>query len=673
MDRERAAERIAELRRLIRHHNRRYYVDSRPEIGDREFDALLAELEALEIEFPALDDPQSPTHRVGGEPLADFRAVRHPVPMLSLQNTYSEEEVREFDARVRRGLETEGPVAYVLELKIDGVAVALRYRRGLFDLGVTRGDGAQGDDITQNLRTVRSLPLTLDAEAGPGGTEIEVRGEVYFPRRAFEKLNEARRVAGEKPFANPRNAAAGTLKLLDPREVAPRPLALFVYQWVGAREAGLRTHAEALERMRALGLPVNPHAARVADVEAALAAIRAWETRRRELDYDTDGVVLKLDDLEGQARLGSTSKAPRWGIAYKFETTVAVTRVREIRVQVGRTGAVTPVAELEPVTLGGTVVKRATLHNADEIRRLDVRVGDWITLEKGGEIIPKVTGVVTDRRTGDEAPFLFPPACPVCGDPLERAEEEVAIRCVNEHCPAQRKRSVLHFAARGAMEIDGLGAAVVDQLVDRELVRDFADLYRLDAAALAGLERLGERSAGNLVAAIDASRRRPPANLLFALGIRHVGAYAARALARAYGSIDALAAAGEEELAAVEGVGPVIAAAVRRYFARPETVRLLGRLREAGVSLAAETAPAAGGSPLAGLTFVLTGTLAGMTRDEARRRIEERGGRVAGSVSARTDFVVAGEDPGTKLDRARELGVRVLDEKGLSDLLAQAH
>jgi DNA ligase (NAD+) len=671
MDRAQAAERVTELRRLIRHHSRLYYVDSRPEISDREFDALLAELEALEREFPELDDPQSPTHRVGGEPLEGFRTVRHPVPMLSLQNTYSEEEVREFDARLHRWLEVEPPIAYVLELKIDGVAVALRYRGGAFDLGVTRGDGTRGDDITQNLRTVRSLPLTLDTGSAPLPEEIEVRGEVYFPRRAFEALNAARRDAGEKPFANPRNAAAGTLKLLDPREVAPRPLALFVYQWVGAPAAGLRTHAEALARLGQLGLPVNPHAARVTGIDEALVAIRAWETRRRDLDYDTDGVVLKLDDLAWHERLGATSKAPRWGIAYKFETTEAVTRVREIRVQVGRTGAVTPVAELEPVQLGGTVVKRATLHNADEIRRLDVRVGDWVTLEKGGEIIPKVTGVLAERRAGNEPEFLFPPACPVCGDPLERAEEEVAIRCVNEHCPAQLKRRLLHYAARGAMEIDGLGASIVDQLVDRDLVRDFADLYRLAPETLAGLERMGEISARKLVAAIDGSRRRPPARLLFALGIRHVGAFAARVLAGAYPTIEALAAAGEEALAALEGVGPVIAAAVHRYFARPETTRLLERLSAVGVSPAAEETSAAHG-PLAGLTFVLTGALPGMTREEARRRIEDRGGRVAGSVSARTDFLVAGEKPGTKLENAHALGVRVLDETGLRDLLAQA-
>jgi len=671
MDSAQASRRVTELRRLIRHHNRLYYAENRPEISDREFDALLRELEDLERQFPALDDPQSPTHRVGGEPLEGFRTVRHPVPMLSLQNTYSEEEVREFDARLHRWLEVTGPIAYVVELKIDGVAIALHYRRGGFSLGVTRGDGTRGDDVTLNLRTVRSLPLTLEGAAGPLPAAIEVRGEVYFPRRAFEALNEARRRAAEKPFANPRNAAAGTLKLLDPREVAARPLALFVYQWVDAPRAGLTTQSAVLDRLRALGLPVNPHARRVASLEEALGAIHEWQARRRTLDYDTDGMVLKLDDLTAHERLGATSKAPRWGIAYKFETAEAITRVREIRLQVGRTGAVTPVAELEPVPLGGTVVKRATLHNADEVARLDVRVGDWVTLEKGGEIIPKVTGVLTARRTGTEPPFVFPTACPVCDDPLEREAGEVAVRCVNEHCPAQLKRSLLHYAARGAMEIDGLGEAVVDQLVDRGLVRDIADLYRLNAEQLVALDRMGPRSAENLTRAIAAARQRPLARVLFALGIRHVGANVARLLARTYPSTDALAAAEESALAEVAGIGPIIAAAVRRYFDRPETARLIARLRAAGVRL--ESGPAApAGGPLSGLTFVLTGTLPSMTREEVRERIEGLGGHVAGSVSARTDYVVAGENPGSKLDRARALGVRVLDEKGLREILAQA-
>jgi DNA ligase (NAD+) len=671
MDPAQAAQRVTELRRLIRRHDRLYHVENQPEISDREYDALFHELEELERGFPELDDPQSPTHRVGGEPLEGFRPVRHPVPMLSLQNTYSEEEVREFDARLRRWLAIEGPIAYVVELKIDGVAVALHYRRGAFVRGVTRGDGTQGDDVTLNLRTVRSLPLTLDAVPTELAETIEVRGEVYFPRRAFEALNDTRRRAGEKTFANPRNAAAGTLKLLDSREVASRPLALFVYQWVDAPRAGRLTQRAVLDQLRALGLPVNPHARRVASLEEALESFREWKERRRTLDYDTDGMVLKLDDLAGHERLGATSKAPRWGIAYKFETAEAITRVREIRVQVGRTGAVTPVAELEPVPLGGTLVKRATLHNADEVTRLDVRVGDWVTLEKGGEIIPKVTGVLTSRRSGAERPFPFPTACPVCGDPLERETDQVAIRCVNEHCPAQLKRSLLHFAARGGMEIDGLGEALVDQLVDRGMVRNTADLYRLTAQGLTELERMGPRSAQNLMEAIAAARRRPLERLLFALGIRHVGAHAARLLARDYPSIAALAAAEEAELAGLEGVGPVIAAAVRRYFARPETTRLVQRLRDAGVRLESEAAVHTGG-PLSGRTFVLTGTLQGLSREEARHRIQSQGGRVTSSVSARTDYVVAGQGPGSKLDRARELGVPVLDETGLRDLLAQA-
>ncbi len=681
-----AAERVAELRRLIRHHNRRYYVDQEPEISDREFDVLMTELEALERAHPELDDPQSPTHRVGGEPLVGFTAVRHHAPMLSLQNTYSEEEVREFDARTHRWLDAAQDLDYVVELKIDGVAISLHYAGGVFRRGVTRGDGMQGDDVTANLRTVRSLPLVLDAGAAQAA-ELEVRGEVYFPRASFDALNAARRTAGEKLFANPRNAAAGTLKLLDPQQVAARPLALFVYQLVDAPRLGLETHTAALARLRELGLPVNPHACRVSGIDAALELFRAWDLRRHTLAYDIDGMVLKVDRLAWQAQLGSTSKAPRWGIAYKFETIEAVTLVRAIRVQVGRTGSVTPVAELEPVELRGTIVKRATLHNADEIIRLDVRLGDTVTLAKGGEIIPKVTGVLRARRTGAEVPFTFPTHCPVCGDPLEREAGQVVIRCVNEHCPAQLKRSILHFASRAGMDIKGLGAAVADQLVDRGRVHNVADLFTLRLDELAALDAmanpaarrqpshkapvLGAERAQLILDQLQAARQRPLARLLFALGIRHVGSHAARLLAQAHPSLAALGQAEEEQLAAIPEIGPVIAASVCRYFARPETQQLLARLEQAGVSTA-ETAPAAAAASLAGLTFVLTGTLAGLTRTEAQHAIESHGGRVAASVSGKTNYVVAGSDPGAKLARARELGINVLDEAGLRALLAQA-
>lgn len=664
-----AAARIRELREEINLHNRRYYIDNDPLISDRAFDALLRELEELEARFPDLDDPNSPTHRVGGAPLEAFQTRAHRTPMLSLQNTYAEEEVREFDARIRRRIAITGPIPYVVELKIDGVAVALHYAAGAFVRGLTRGDGERGDDISSNLRTIRGLPLSLDHSAGRLPDELEVRGEVYFTRTAFRALNESRAEIGEKRFANPRNAVAGTLKLLDPRAVASRPLSIFLYQIAAQSGPGPATQQAALATLRVWGLPVNPHAERVAGIDEALALFRAWAARREALDYDTDGMVLKVDDLSLYPALGATAKAPRWGIAYKFETEHATTVVRSIAVQVGRTGAVTPVAELEPVELLGTVVKRATLHNADEIARLDVRIGDTVTIEKGGEIIPKVTGVLTARRTGREKRFRFPTACPVCAQPLEQGEGEVTIRCVNPHCPAQLKARLRHFAGRGAMDIEGMGGALIDQLVERGMVKDLADLYHLEPAELAGLERMGEKSASNLRRALDGSKTQSLARFIFGLGIRHVGTGAARILARAYGSLGKLRAADEEELAALHEIGPVLAASVTTYFAQPETRRLLARLAEAGVAPPKEEVSTSNDAALANRTFVLTGTLPSMTREQARELIEAAGGRVTSSVSKKTDYVVAGADPGSKLDKAEKLGIEVLAEADLRRLL----
>lgn len=664
-----AARRIDELRRLIQYHNRRYYIDNDPEISDREFDALLEELGRLEAQFPKLDDSSSPTHRVGGEPLAGFTTVTHRAPMLSLQNTYSAEELRDFDARVRRWLGQDGPVAYVTELKIDGVAVAMQYANGVFVRGVTRGDGLHGDDITLNMRTIRSLPLRLESSARPLPAELEVRGEVYFPRPAFEALNKSRAATGQRIFANPRNAAAGTLKLLDPRAVAPRPLRIVCYQIVGAAELGIESQTEVLENLRELGLPVGAHSRRARDIDEVIVICDEWAVRRTTLDHDIDGMVLKVDDLAAQAALGATDKAPRWAIAYKFEALEVKTRVSAIVVQVGRTGNVTPVAELEPVELAGTIVKRATLHNADEIARLDVRVGDLVTIVKGGEIIPKVTGVLREQRTGHEIPFKFPENCPACGERLVREEGEVAIRCVYEHCPAQIKRRILHFASRSAMDIEGLGEALVDQLVDRGLVKDLADLYALSVEQIAELERMAEKSATNIVRAIEASRKRPLERLLFALGIRHVGTHAARVLARAYGSLDRLASATAADLTGFKEIGPTIAESVERYFRRPQTAALLKKLRRAGV-VPEPTAPQTSGGPLAGLTFVLTGTLTGMSREAAKALIESHGGRVTSSVSRETSYVLAGTDPGSKLAKAQALGVKVIDLAQLRELIA---
>lgn len=673
-----ARARIAELTREIRRHDRLYYVEARPEIDDRAYDRLMEELLRLEGLFPSLTSPDSPTQRLGDQPLDRFHARPHSEVMLSLGNTYSPDEVREFDQRVRRLLETEESIAYSVELKIDGVAVALRYRDGRFHLGLTRGDGREGDEITANLRTVRGLPLALDGAPG----ELEVRGEVYIPRPSFIEWNRSRESQGEKTFMNPRNTCAGTLKLLDSREVARRPLRFFAYAVVDPVARGLEAQVETLTFLQQLGFPVEPNFRRVDDIEGALLHCDTWRERRFSLPYDTDGMVIKVDRLELVRRLGATAKAPRWAVAYKFETSEAVTKVLEITVQVGRTGNVTPVANLEPVELLGTVVKRATLHNADEIARLELRVGDWVAIEKGGEIIPKVTRVLTELRDGSEAPWTMPQRCPVCDEPLVREDEEVAFRCPNEFCPAQRKRQILHFVGRGAMDIAGVGESLVEQLVDRNLVRGPADLYRLDPATLGGLERMGEKSARNLIEALSASRTRPLAAFLFGLGIRHVGANAARLLARWFGSLEALSSAEESDLAEVPGVGEVIARSVRRFFERPESIALLRELRELGVDPPPEpiVRPVAEATPVesawpafAGKTFVLTGTLTRWTRDAAAAEIDGRGGKVTGSVSRKTDYLVAGAEAGSKLEKARGLGIRVLNEAEFELLLGAPH
>jgi DNA ligase (NAD+) len=681
MDRDQARARMAELRRRIAHHDRLYYVLAEPEISDREYDRLYAELSGLEETFPEQADPDSPTRRVGGQPLSGFRSVAHSQVMLSLGNTYSSEELLDFDGRVRRFLGRTEPVPYVVELKIDGVAVALRFLEGRFALGLTRGDGVQGDDVTENLRTVRSLPLRLEpaAEAIPGldhlptwPRELEIRGEVYIPRSAFQAWNKRREEEGLPRLANPRNACAGTLKLLDSREVARRPLRFFGYALASSQPLGLETQEQILRFLISLSLPVEPHFSRVANIEAAIAACDAWQERRRSLDYETDGMVLKVDRLDWQERLGTTARAPRWGIAYKFETLDAVTRVTGISVQVGRTGSVTPVADLEPVELLGTVVRRATLHNADEVERLGIMIGDWVSIEKGGEIIPKVVRVEQEMRTAAETPFVFPTGCPVCGEELFREPGQVAIRCLNEFCPARRKGQILHFVHRGAMDVQGAGEALVDQLVDQGLVEDAADLYTLPVDSLAGLEHMGPKSAENLIRALQESRRRPLHRFLFGLGIRHVGATAARILARRFIALASLRRATPEDVGSVHGVGEVIAASVAAYFARPETAALLEKFRRAGVVPTDEEAGGGEATPsptLANKTFVLTGALNRWTRDEAKALIEGRGGSVTTSVSRKTSYVVAGEDPGSKLDKARELAVPVLDEAAFARLL----
>lgn len=654
-----AAKRAAELRAEIARHERLYYVEAKPEISDLEFDLLLKELEALEEAHPDLRTHDSPTLRVGGAVLDAFDTVAHSEPMLSLANTYTEDEFREFDRRVREGLPRED-VRYHVELKFDGVAVAARYVDGVLERGVTRGDGRRGDDITANLRTVRALPLRIDR------TEpLEVRGEVYLELDDFAALNRSREEQGLETYANPRNTTAGTLKLLDPKLVAARRLRIFVYGVVGTDEWA--THSAAMDELRGLGFPVNEHRAVLATPDEVLAFIEGWKDRRHELPYETDGMVVKVDARAAQARLGATSKAPRWAIAYKFPAVGQPTLLEAIHVQIGRTGTATPVAQLAPVVVGGSTVRRATLHNLDEIRRKDIRERDTVIVEKGGDVIPKVARVVLEKRPPDSKSWRFPRNCPVCTTKLEKEEEEVARRCPNVRCPAQLTGRLEHFAARGALDIEGLGEKLIEQLVAGGHVHDVGDLYSLDLETLVGLERMGETSARNLLDGLEKSKQQPFHRVLFAIGVRHVGAHVARVLAEAKGSLAALQAASVEELADIHEVGEIVAKSVVDFFARRESREILGKLQAAGLQL--EEAGAGDTKPLAGLTVVLTGALENYTRNQAADLLRQAGARVAGSVSKKTDYLVAGDAAGSKAKKAADLGIPVLDEAGLEKLL----
>jgi len=667
------AERVRELRRLIRHHEERYYVLDDPEISDAEFDGLMKALEALERDHPALVTPDSPTQRVGGRPADGFAAVAHAAPMLSLDNAYSEEELAAFDERVRKGLGLgDAPVGYVVEPKIDGLGIALTYEDGLLVRGVTRGDGLVGEDVTSNARVIRAVPLGLrDAPAGP----LEVRGEVFLPRAAFERTNQEREENEEALFANPRNAAAGAMRNLDPAEVARRGLRAFVYQLVEPGEAAPRfaRYRDMLAALASWGLPAVRGWRACDGLDPVRVYCREWAERRGELDFEIDGVVVKVDALADRERLGATSKFPRWAIAFKFPAQQATTRLSAIRVNVGRTGAVTPYAELEPVRVSGSTISLATLHNEQEIARKDLREGDTVLVEKGGDVIPKIVKPILAERPAGAAPWAMPRVCPACGSALEKPEDEVVWRCPNASCPARIRRSLLHFASRRAMNIEGLGEALVDQLVDKGLVADFADLYRLDAPTLAALERMGKKSAANLVEEIDRSRTRELWRVVFGLGIRHVGERGAQALASAFDTLAALMGARAEALETVPDVGPVVAASVRRFFDEPRNRAMLDRLvtgPDAPLTPPpAAAAGAAGVGPLAGQTFVLTGTLAAMTRDEAAAAIMARGGRVSSAVSRKTTWLVAGTEAGSKLEKARSLGVAILDEEAFGRLI----
>jgi DNA ligase (NAD+) len=680
------ADRLQELRAQIRRHEELYYIHSSPEISDADFDALMRELEALERQHPDLATPDSPTQRVGGRPVEGFPTVEHVAPMLSLDNAYDEEELRAFDERVRRGAGLgDAPVAYVAELKIDGLSIALTYEDGRLIRGATRGDGVRGEEVTANVRTIRAIPLAL--RGGRSGT-LEVRGEVYLPRTSFARMNREREQAGEPLFANPRNAAAGTMRNLDPKLVAKRRLSAFVYHAIAPPGSAPLpgSHAELLQQLEAWGLPVERHHARCNGVDEVAAFCREWADGRRSLEFDTDGVVVKVDDRALRERLGFTAKFPRWATAFKFPAQQANTILRKISVNVGRTGANTPYAELEPVFLAGSTISMATLHNAEDIARKDIRERDTVIIEKAGDVIPRVVAPVLSLRPADSVPWIMPTTCAACGSALHRDEEEVVWRCDNSSCPARLRRGLEHFASRSAMNIEGLGESLVDQLIERGLVHDFADLYALTGEQLENLvvapkdpksDRAVPRKLGkvgrNVIAQIERSRENDAARLLYGLGIRHVGEKAASTLTRHLRSLPAILDAPVEALQAVPEIGPVLAASVRAYADEPRNRELLSRLAAAGVNMESRQPPpdvvAAG--PQSGKTFVVTGTLSTMSREEAVAAIERVGGKVVGSVSRKTSYLVVGADAGSKLDRAKELGVPTLTEDEFRRLIIE--
>lgn len=663
-----ARARIDELREAISEHNYRYYVEDDPTVSDAEYDRLMQALVELEAEFPEFASADSPSQRVGAPPSDKFDPVEHRVPMLSLANAFSDEEVEEFDQRIRQQLDLE-QIAYFAEPKLDGVAIALRYEQGRLVLAATRGDGRQGEDVTTNVRTIRAIPLSLRGEGWP--PTLEVRGEIFMPRSGFQRLNDGLAKADEKTFVNPRNAASGSLRQLDSAVTARRPLAFYCYG-AASDEGMANRHSQRLAQLRDWGLPVTS-IARPVDGVAGLLGYYQWLGEQRDgLDFDIDGVVYKVDDLDQQRELGFVSRAPRWAIAHKFPAQEESTRLLAIEVQVGRTGALTPVARLEPVFVGGVTVTNATLHNLDEIRRKDVRPGDRVLVRRAGDVIPEVVRAIAEDRAPDSQPWEMPSACPACGSAVERVAEEAVFRCTGGLvCPAQRKRALEHFAGRTAMDIDGLGSKLIEQLVDADLVHSPAELYRLDADTLAGLERMGEKSARRLLDSLEASKEVALGRLLFALGIREVGAVTADNLARHFGTLDGLQAASLETLESVADVGPVVAGHIRAFFDEPHNLEVIEQLLDCGVRYQPVETIDREQLPLAGQVFVLTGTLDSMTRPEAKSRLEALGAKVSSSVSKKTTALIAGEAAGSKLDKAQELGVDVLDEEALLGLFAQ--
>lgn len=656
------------LRAALRDHDHRYYVLSQPSISDQDYDALMRQLMDLEKEHPDLVTPDSPTQRVGGEPTKEFPTVTHDVPMLSLANTYSEEELLDFDRRVHELL-GGAKATYVAELKIDGVAISLVYKNGLFVQGATRGDGTQGDEITANLRTIRSIPLRVASGKGLPN-DFEVRGEIYMGKKDFETMNKRQSDAGEKTFVNARNTASGTLKLQDPKIVAQRKLQMFTY-FLRTDDIALTSHSSNLALLKKLGFVVNEHAKICRSIAEVKEFCDRWNEKRPTLPYDIDGVVIKVDALSQQQELGAVAKSPRWAIAYKFPAQQMETVLTGITLQVGRIGTITPVAELEPVFVGGSTVSRATLHNEDYIRELDIRIGDTVIVEKGGDVIPKVSGVNLKKRPKKSAPFTFPKKCPVCSSPIIRPEEEAAYYCENSECPAQIRGRIEHYAQRRAMNIDGLGEAVVDLLVTNGLVHTIADIYELKKADVAALERMGDKSAQNLIDGITASTALPFHRVLFGIGIRFVGEGVAKLLADHFRSIDALRSATKEELEAVDGVGPRIADSVLRFFQDKHSQKLIDRLTKAGVTMRSAAVKKVASSPFSGKSVVLTGGLSSMSRDDAKEKIEALGGKIGSGVSSKTDIVIVGTDAGSKLKKAQELGIRTIDEDEFLRLLGR--
>ncbi|MGN1400288.1 MAG: NAD-dependent DNA ligase LigA [Bacillus sp. (in: firmicutes)] len=662
MDITTAQTRAAELQRLLNQYNYEYHVLDQPTVPDAEYDQRLRELVEIEEAFPELKTPDSPTQRVGGAVLDAFHKVEHRTPMLSLGNAFNEEDLINFDRRVRQHIGDD--FSYVCELKIDGLAVSLTYEDGVFTRGATRGDGTVGEDITANLKTIKSIPLRIKKPL-----TLEVRGEAYMPKRSFEELNNARAERGEEPFANPRNAAAGSLRQLDPRIAASRNLSIFLYAIADPGETGVVNHNEGLDLLDELGFKTNKERKTCTDIGEVWDYIQGWTEKRPDLAYDIDGIVIKVNSLRQQEELGMTAKSPRWAIAYKFPAEEVVTRLINIELSVGRTGVITPTAILEPVRVAGTTVSRASLHNEDLIREKDIKIGDYVVVKKAGDIIPEVVNVILDRRTEDEQDFSMPTHCPECGSELVRLEGEVALRCINPKCPAQIREGLIHFVSRNAMNIDGLGEKVITQLFKEELIIDVADIYRLTKEQLLGLERMGEKSATKLLNAIEASKQNSLERLLFGLGIRHVGSKAAKTLAQTFDTIDRLAETSYEELTAVNEIGDKMADSVVTFFGQPEVKELINELKGFGVNLAYKgpkpVNPDESDSVFAGKTVVLTGKLEVLTRNEAKEKLEAAGAKVSGSVSKKTDLVIAGADAGSKLAKATELGIEVWDEEKL--------